>query len=191
MPCSSEFFRYCRNPFKMHSWKVCLILLFIFAGSGMGEKTFIKLLPLPADRSTNDPWTQFTNCDDAQGFIGKLYEGLHDEKYYDNILEIRRECGELCAAEDRGDCWEYLHEVLPNCTEVREGILEFQAGHNPTEINEAYETYGGEDKFWREIEDICNESCETEGKKDCSDLFSGFMVNGLSFVLFAILAIFK
>ena len=102
-------------------------------------KLFFALVALAAAEtgSTDAPWTQFTSCDEAQGFIEKLFEGPENVNYTD-IYEIRRECAELCISEDRGDCWDvgFFDEFLQNfnCSETREGILEFQAGQHQEEV---------------------------------------------------------
>ena len=176
----------------MDPWKVGWILFFIFSGSGMGGKTLIT--DVTAYRSTDAPWTQLKSCDDALEFIQRLLdEVIEDEKFGVSLLPIQNKCAELCTAEDRGDCEffeEFVQDMSSLCSDTKKEILEFKAGHNQTEINAAYEYHGGEDKFWKEIEDACNEVCAAVGKRDCSDLFSEFMVNGISFVLFASLAIF-
>ena len=132
---------------------------------------------------------ELTACDEAQDFIARAYEGEEDEalealseEHGDEWEYIRGVCAELCTAEDKGDCDEYfdgryeaemMMDELLTCSDMREWVLEAQAGMHPEEVNDYIEEHGSEDAMWAAAEDFCSDICAGEGREDCSDLFEG------------------
>ena len=130
------------------------------------------------DEETNDEF----DCDEGKAFIIRAKQGLEEKE----LDELSQEIG----AENGADVWKFLKN---NCIEVCGA-----EGKNCDGIEFAYDNDFVCKGAKSALEAASNETEKTAMKTACdlacADVEGetcGFLVNGLSFVLFAILAIFK
>ena len=115
-----------------------------------------------------------------------------------------------CGTDEEEGCRDEEEDEAPDCAGTKEYIDRAIKGLEDEDFKKL-DKHVGMDRVhvrvhvWTFIEDHCNEVCAAEGKENCASFSSaiacekakemnetcGFLVNGLSFVLFAILAIFK
>jgi hypothetical protein len=122
------------------------------------------------------------DCAGAKEFIDRAIKGLEDAELKEMAKEMEKDvwtfledyCNEICTQERNETCASFSSAI--SCEKAQE---ELTATSNDVEKVDK--------------QTACEKACadfkdETCGKKET---FSGFLANGLSFVLFAILAIFK
>ena len=111
-----------------------------------------------------------------------------------------------CGTDEEEGCRDEEEDEAPDCAGIKEYIDRAIKGLEDEDLKKLDNELGMDRvDVWTFIEDHCNEVCAAEGKENCASFSSaiacekakemnetcGFLVNGLSFVLFAILAIFK
>ena len=150
----------------------------------------------------------------ATNITAECIEAVNALANEDNALAkmpLKLACDTACAGVecagcgDEPECTEEEDEA-PDCAGTKEYIDRAIKGLEDEDLKKLDKELGMDRvDVWTFIEDHCNEVCAAEGKENCASFSSaiacekakemnetcGFLVNGLSFVLFAILAIFK